>query len=435
MGANYELDILAFLANEGFVHSMRYGIEHSSFQSDLGKKIFAFMEAWWRDEKRRGSTPNVEELRRRFEGVPIPDEPQYDISTLMDLQWENELRARFAQTFPLIERIRDADPIQAFGRMQKLVKELSAAESLDMTNMAGTAKHHMRTMYDAIKSGSGLIGLQWCWDYLNLPTQGFKPGDSLFIIGKAGAGKTNVSLHIAMHFFTKLNQRVAIICGHEMSRDDILEICACMVAEVSVMRFRLGQLTVEEEKRLWSTLDMLEEEAQDPDEHSKLVIIETFDQGLDVVETVIETIRPDVLYTDALYSMADDKPQKQFDLITNYCLLGRRTKSRLIASWQQNTRMAKDQKKTAARSGDQTDYSGSRAVYQKPQFAFVIDREYQDDKFIIEHRKARRLEIEPALIRYDVGEEMKVIAHGEDCYDIVAREHARGDSSDDDREF
>lgn len=434
MGANYELDILSFLANEGFVQAMRHQIERHTFQTIIGKSIFEFMDNWFRDERRRGSTPTVEEIRERFEGVPIPDRPKHDIGTLLDLQWENYLRGQLAQAMPLIEKVRDVDPIQAFGKLQTLIKNLAASEGMNMLDMAAAGEHYMRKTYDAIKTGSGLLGLPWCWEYLNLPTQGFKTGDSLFILGKSGAGKTNVSMNIAMHFFARLNQRVAVICGHEMSREDILEIASCMVSEVSLLRFRLGKLTVVEEKQLWATMAMLTEEAEDPDEKSKFAIFETFEQGLDIVETVIETFKPDVLYVDALYSMSDQKPAKQHDLVTNFCLLGRRSKTRLIASWQQNARMAKDAKKNSARSSDQTDYSGTMAVYHKPQFAFVIDREYEDDMFIMEHRKARRMEIPPVLIRYDVGEEMKVIAQGDEVYEIVARKHA-GSTTDEDREF
>ena len=434
MGVNYEFDIISFLANEGFVQAIRHQITAETFQSTLGKDIFSYMESWYRDDRRRGATPTVAELHNQFEGVPIPDVPRHNIRALLDLQWENYLRGQLAQAFPLVDKIRDLDPIQAFGRLQTLIKNLAAKEQMDMVDVAAVGERHMRQTYDAIKSGHGLLGLPWCWDYLNKPTQGFKIGDALFIIGRAGVGKTNISLYVAMHFFTQLNQRVAIICGHEMSKDDILEICACMVAGVSVMRFRTGNLTVEEERVLWGTLQALTEEAENPSERSKLAIFTTYDQGLDIIEAVVETFKPDVLYVDALYSFADDKPQKQFDLVTNFCLMAPRLKTRVIASWQQNVRAAKDVKKTSKRSGDQTDYSGTRAVYQKPSFAFVVDREYGDDMFIIEHRKARRLEIPAALIRYDVGEDMKVLAYGEDAYDIVAMKHA-GNTTDDDSEF
>lgn len=434
MGANYELDIISFLANEGFVHAVRHRIVRETFQTDIGKSIFDYMEAWFRDERRRGTTPTVQELRERYEGVPIPDQPTHTIETLKDLQWEGHLRRQLAQTLPLIDRVRDMDPIQAFGRLQIFVKNLSAQEELDMTDIAAAGEDFMRKTYDAIKTGRGLIGLPWCWDYLNLPTQGFKAGDSLFILGKSGAGKTNVSLHIAMSFFSKCNQRVAVICGHEMSKEDILELCACMVAEVNVMRFRHGKLTAAEEERLWSTLAMLREEAEDPHERSKFAIFETWEQDLGVVERVIESFKPDVLYADALYAFAPQKPAVQHDLVTNFCLLGRRSKARLIASWQQNQRESKDQKKTAARSSNQTDYTGTAAVYHKPQFTFAIDREYGDDMFIMEHRKARRMEIPPALIQYNVGEEMKVIARGDEAYEIVSRAHATTET-DPNKEF
>lgn len=422
MGLNYDLQVVSHLAKYGFRDAVEHMLGKADFTSDIGKDLFSFMYSWYHDEARRGTTPSIEEIRDNFEGVPIPDEPTHDLKTLLDIQREKYIQSQMGMSVPMIQELINSDPIQALERMSALVNNLNTKRTLDETDFANKGMEVIKKMYESIKSKSGLLGLPFPWgDVINSKTQGLRAGDSWFLLGESGAGKTTLALEIAVFCFMQLNQRVAVICGAEMDKEEIIEMAACMATRTAITKFREGTLSKDEEHILFSQLAALHEEINHPDEQSKFRIFQVFDKGLDPVAAIIEGYKPDILYYDAFYSAADNNPKQQYTLVADFCKMAKRTRTRVLATWQINARAAAEIKANKRRKGNQTDFAGTSAVFHKPVFTTRLIREYGDDVMLLEWPKSRRQAIEPLLINFTPGLGMDLIASGDEADKILAK--------------
>src|ERR1035437_5896804 len=89
-------------------------------------------------------------------------------------------------------------------------------------------------------------------------TGGLHGGDLCIVAARPSMGKTALALNIAQHVALKLKQPVAIF-SLEMSRESLLTRMLCSVARVDSQKFRGGDLTQEERRKLSHAVNELAE--------------------------------------------------------------------------------------------------------------------------------------------------------------------------------
>jgi len=262
--------------------------------------------------------------------------------------------------------------------------------------------------YGLAQSGKGLLGIPYPWAPVNEATQGLLPTDFVVVYATGKTGKTQTCLSLMSRMFNTHNCRIAILCGHEMPIEELMEIVGCYLAGVSLARYRSGKLEHEEMSRLTEYLQALSAEATFPGLHSRIRFFDVSDmEGPEGIESVIEAYKPDITYFDAYYSSGSPDWKVQNKLVTRGAAIAKKRRTPIIVSWQRDIRRAME----GSNDDDQGDYSGTSAIMTKPDLVIKLFRKPGQNIMKVSSPAGRRGRFEPFYVRFDPGYPMEVVRH------------------------
>lgn len=300
-----------YQGTDAFTEAMEQGVSVELFQGD-GRTHLEFLATYY---ARYGALPTLQVVQERYPNFrphPAPGEVKFYIDELKNRRLYN-LVAESLQTMAAKMGAKDAQgAYDEAGAL--LAKGMEVMGGLEQVNLARTGAQREK-LYEMRKANPGLLGMETPWESLNTATDGWQKGDYIPITARMNVGKTQVLLLIQNHAHDQGCKVLTV--SLEMSIEQVSRRVDGMRIPANPRLIRRGNLPTPQE-----------------DIHRMRLAEFGADwwvigpsKGLTVsrLETLIQTLKPDVVGIDGVYMMADeDKGRTREERLTN---ISRRLKS------------------------------------------------------------------------------------------------------------
>jgi replicative DNA helicase len=167
-----------------------------------------------------------------------------------------------------------------------------------------------------------LRGIPYPWDVLNTETRGMIPGEFILLYGRPKSMKTWCLLKIATHAYDYGSRRV-LIYTREMSPEQMMDRCICLLIEAPYSAFKKGKLseiplpdggTMEDRFHDVSSTLRIDEEACTLETGFRKSIIITSDReagGVNGLKQKAIDHEVDLICVDAMYLMRNDRKRRK----------------------------------------------------------------------------------------------------------------------------
>jgi hypothetical protein len=261
MSANWGLQLIASVIRDPESPSMydqakELGVRTDMFGGAEARAVWSGIEFHYNRPEIFGHVPSEALLKEKYTSLDLPD-PQENFEDLCRLVKTRYLRRRtdsaiesytsdaganpevaLADLFSALGAIQE----QGLGNTDKNFKELALRETLDELS--------------ALEATSGLMGMPFPWQRLNVATGGISPGDFIIAYALPKSMKTWIGLLIATNL--AITGRKVLIYSKEMMWDTLRRRIACLVSKVNYGKYRKNELTQAEKHKVLEALDWFE---------------------------------------------------------------------------------------------------------------------------------------------------------------------------------
>lgn len=278
--------------------------------------------------------PNREQIEANF-GIVLPD---VVIEGSVDF-WADEVRKRYTieSTYPmannLVKAISNGSIDEAFSISNELNRLLVEGCGNTRVTLLEDTIDIVLDQHNKVRRDVSNFGVTFGLNFLNERCGGCQPGDLITLVGRPGAMKTFLLLHMAVEAHRAGNN--VLIIPTEMSDIQYFRRLIGLRTELSVNRIKFGQLsTIIGEEILKHEKTILEET------QNKLYLA---DASLSIsvadVKATAHIYKPDVIYVDGGYLLQPATPQKSefskvSSVVTDLKLLGRELGIPIICTYQ-----------------------------------------------------------------------------------------------------
>lgn len=156
-------------------------------------------------------------------------------------------------TNKILETVRiNPDPAEVLKMAEKLIFDIAKpSESNELSQIGKLMPEIIDDFFKTQKDPSHNRGLMTHFHGLDKITNGFKPGQMIVLAARPGVGKTAIGLNMALNVGMRDGKRVAIFTL-EMSKEELAKRAACVVSNVSMERAIKGELTPDEQSRIYN---------------------------------------------------------------------------------------------------------------------------------------------------------------------------------------
>lgn len=208
--------------------------------------------------------------------------------------------------------LKSKDPYSALEALRECIvrveNEIRSTNDFSFTDDIEDRKKR----YAKAQTSGGVTGIPSPWLCFNEATQGFNGGELIMIAGRGGVGKSWAEVLLAWHNWT--NNFVPVVISNEMAVWQIIRRLDAVHSQLPYSRFKAGQLTTEEFMRWEQRLNELHNKP-------KMWILGDEDSmGVTAIAAKIQRYKPDIVYIDGGYLIADDRKAKEgWEKFKNVC--------------------------------------------------------------------------------------------------------------------
>lgn len=277
-----------------------------------------------------GELPSVGVLRTEFPDFST-ESTRSGQKTLIDRLRDRKIYADVSRTVLEVINKAKEDPKKGLDELRAAAITLTTENIVDNEVDASADLSSAEEAYDKAKRNKGLRGIPWPWPSLTTLTGGIEAGEFISFYGPPGVMKTWLMLYIAMNCLAF--GKTAIFFTFEMTKEEIVERYAAMLAKVDWGRYRGGCLTEEEEARFRK---VCREKGDNPPFH----IVELEEAGPAAIAAIKSKIKEHgaaVAFIDGLSFVAEDLGWEAFGTTCKELrTLARTTKVSIIATHHSN---------------------------------------------------------------------------------------------------
>lgn len=277
-------------------------ITAESFEVDRYREVFDWVLDFWMEHQ---AVPKIKTVQRElpeFVLVQVPEPYSYYIEEFLDSRRFGLLREVLLDAQELLEQRDSRGALEAVvNGIQLIATEVSSTRDV---NLSDNVDERIKEYLELKNLIGGMRGIPTGFPTIDRATSGLQPEQLVTLVGLQKAGKSSVLLAIAKS--VRSYGKRPLLVGFEMTNTEQAERYDAMVGEVSFGRLRVGQLTPEEEEKLFKAM---RQRAEFPD-----FWMSADSAGASTVSGIagkIEQYRPDVVFIDGAYLMQDDQGEPQ----------------------------------------------------------------------------------------------------------------------------
>jgi hypothetical protein len=196
-----------------------------------------------------------------------------------------------------LAEVNSADPWEAKKAFVDSADRINVRNQRGNTDhVVGADKEKVMELLRRIRSGEGLLGHRWPWDYFNQETPGIVPGNIIYMYGRQKSRKTFILLYMALYFASQ-GLRV-LFFTREMSADELKLRAYALACQFNFGEFLKGQISTEATEILGEVMDELAAS-------NRFIITDQAD-GIAGYKAKVEEIKPHIVIHDYFKALADD---------------------------------------------------------------------------------------------------------------------------------
>ncbi len=310
--AHPELELISNIVDRRDLATVKkLGVTPGFFRTEDGKLGFKFLWAQYHDLKTAGEVPDKARFLRKF--------PQFDwcasrnsmealIQDLREIYLRKDLERVLEEMQDKMAD--DESSVEVLETGIKKLRDLHVRGAEDDGELLSDSVDAMRAIYDTRKRSGGLTGIPYPWAPLNLATGGLQPEQFVIIYGRAKNMKSWVACAIAAEAY--IHRRRVIVYSKELSRENMRERVASILARVDYLAYQRGLLSEEEEEHFFEFLAALKDLEEDPSNGGRSpALLFLSDKGhkkastVDTIAAKAERFDPDLIVVDGFYLLSD----------------------------------------------------------------------------------------------------------------------------------
>lgn len=323
MAANVEHQALCKIIETGDFHTVeKFKIDDSYFLGDQTqfKEVFRYLHICYHHPNTKGSIPSWDLMKNYFPGFPWVGSHDSLPILLTELR-KSKLRAQIVGMADELLMKVDTDPLAALDTIRDAATRLHIEHERTNDSLMSESYDKLRSDYDLVRAGNGMLGIPYPWQWLNDDTQGIHKEDFIIVFGRPKSMKSWIAFLAGVEAYYYHRQRV-LIWSMEMSKDQCLRRCACLITKVDYDKFKNAKLDPTSEAQVFQVLAQLREQenhyknpktGREPallvtsphDDHNEAGI------GVSALQAKIREFEPDLVVVDGMYLMRDDRDKKR----------------------------------------------------------------------------------------------------------------------------
>jgi hypothetical protein len=191
-----------------------------------------------------------------------------------------------------------ADPWEAKTLLASLMDRVNLDNQAAGSNhVVGADKKKVLRLMERLRTGAGLLGHEWPWDYMNKHSMGVVPGNLVYIYGRQKSKKTWLLLYMAL-FYAMLKKVRVLFFTREMTPDELKLRAYAIACGFEWTKFTKGELTDD-------SLDLLADIMDEIASSENFIITDVAD-GMQGYKAKVEEVKPAIVMHDCFKAMADD---------------------------------------------------------------------------------------------------------------------------------
>lgn len=296
------------------------GVDH--FTDPDAAKVFEIIRLHYQSRDTRKTIPSIQSIRKRVPGfrmIPKADDDPELAAMVKQLKIEKLSTDLGSISDTVKEIVQNNEPEDALEFLKKQIGRISyhheGSSGMRMEDVIASVFEQ----HDNALTGEA-YGIPWTWDCLTRDTMGKKPGDLIFIYGRAKSMKTWVALKTAMDDYLVHKQRV-LFWSREMSKNNMAMRIGSIAAGVDYQLLKRGMLPAPVWDKARDKLLNLKEAIERSPEVKK----ERKDRNQDdlfifcgsqaprefqELQGVIDETEPDIVVMDSFYHMTPTRSGK-----------------------------------------------------------------------------------------------------------------------------
>ncbi len=286
--------IALLIENDSLSEALEHNLPDDLFEGE-GKKVWRWMKEYY---TKYSSTPGTQALSQKwpdFKLVSATEVLQFYIDKLRSRFEYNALAQAVEKTSALLRK--DGDPskgVDIFRRTIRIVDDITQVSTdMDWSN----SMEDRLEAYRKRKKIDGIDGYSTPFPTIDKLTQGFHPGELIFISAKTGTGKTwIVCLFTHWHWTQGV---MPILFEKEMTNEQIGRRIDAIHNKLPYSLLREGKLTEKMEKRWEESAYLLQGTAPFP-------VIDSAKGGISHIGAKCDRYKPDICYIDGGWLLEDD---------------------------------------------------------------------------------------------------------------------------------
>jgi hypothetical protein len=307
VAANWELQLISAVVKGDepkklYDDAQKYGVRYETLASEEAKNIWAKIDAHVSRPENPGYIPSLDTLKELIPtlDLPTPQENFFDICEKVRHAYLRRRTDQYVQNYMLMVRENPANAVAKLHRDLTILQEQFAV-STDM-NFKESALKEIIAELDSGTMNSGITGMPWPWERLNLDTQGIQYGDFIMVWALPKSMKTWLGLVVSAHLF-KQGYRV-MIYSKEMTWKVVRNRIACILTGVNYNDFKRNQLSPEQQHEMFLEIERLSSAAHSGQMHfTQADRMDGSVGGPEEIRRKVEVYNPDFVMLDSSYML------------------------------------------------------------------------------------------------------------------------------------
>lgn len=284
---------------------LKWGITTEDFVTAPGKAFFQEFHAQW-IEKKSVLGPNA--IKHIFPNFELCDDEHTSTNHLCEEVRKNRLVLDATRTGTRLVELAAVDPFRAMQECQLSVSQLikiGSRKNTDMSAVEGACEVDSRIK----KAKAGMLGkFPFPWAPLQAVTGGYSEEEYMLLYGRPKSKKSFVLADMAAHAYLE-NQLCVGAFTKEMTSVNLYQRIYASCLKIDYSRFRLGNLTQEEEFNWECLKDYIEQRRTETNGRHNIVMLNGKDMppggdNMSWIQSKIEEYGFDIIFIDGLYLMS-----------------------------------------------------------------------------------------------------------------------------------
>lgn len=308
--------ISEILRQKNFRPAIKQQLGAIHFSDSDHRRIFEMIRLRYQSRDAPKTFPSIRSIRQKFPGFALVNTNEDDgelESLIKDLKYKclaNDLASLSSTVTQIID---DNEPEEALDFLRSTLSQIRHDFDRSQGTRMDEVVANVLEQYERAQTGEA-FGIPWSeWDCLTRDTMGKRPGELIFIYGRAKSMKTWVGLKSCIDDFTKHKQRV-LFWSREMQAGQLSGRIGSIVGEYDYQLWKSGNLPPHVWERSKPKLEVLTEALMRSDEERKRLRDRNQDDFLlfggskaprdfDSLKVIVDEHEPDIIYMDSFYHM------------------------------------------------------------------------------------------------------------------------------------